>query len=214
MKKPLIALAAAAFGVNAVFAASVAESASPAFVFLQPETTALWRTGTGESFSIAIPYPPGVEKTATLSVSGYRYSATYPVKDDSSFVLTLPKPEENRPDKENVYTLTLTFADGSVQTAKLGGIAGFDGSSEGTTRCLLSQDDPRWRTVKRSAVLPIPCGTETITVNGTETDTGLDGAAGWFLLAPLSGGTSYSLAIDDASAMLNAYSDGTVLVFR
>ena len=200
--------------MDAVFAASVAESLSPTFVFLQPEKTALWSTGTGESFSIAIPYPPGVEKKATLSVSGYRYSETYSVNDDSSFVLTLPSPEENRPDKENVYTLTLTFDDGSVQTAKLGGIAGFDGSSEGTTRCLLSQDDPRWRTVKRSAVLPIPYGTETISVNGTETDTGLDGAAGWFLLAPLSGGTSYSLEMGDASAMLNAYADGTVLVFR
>ena len=213
MKKSLIALATA-LGANVAFAAPVAESASPAFVFLQPEKTALWRTGTGNSFSIAIPYPPGVEKSATLSVSGYRYSATYPIEGVSSFVLTLPKPEENRPDKENVYSLVLTFADGSVKTASLGGIAGFDGSSQGTTRCLLSREDPGWATVKRSAVLPIPYGTETITVNGTETDTGLDGAAGWFLLAPLSGGTSYNLAVDGASAMLNAYADGTVLVFR
>ena len=214
MRKTFIALAAAAFGANAMFAASEAVSASPAFVFLQPEKTALWRTGTGNSFSITIPYPPGVEKTATLSVSGYRYSATYSITGDSSFVLTLPKPEENRPDKENVYSLTLTFSDGSVKTASLGGIAGFDGSSEGTTRCFLSKSDPRWGTVKRSAVLPIPYGTETISVNGTETDTGLDGAAGWFLLAPLSGGTSYNLAVDGASAVLNAYADGTVLVFR
>ena len=213
MKKSLIALATA-LGANVAFAAAVAESASPAFVFLQPEKTALWRTATGNSFSIAIPYPPGVEKTATLSVAGYRYSATYSIVGDSSFVLTLPRPEENRPDKENVYSLVLTFADGSVKTASLGGIAGFDGSSEGTTRCLLSRDDLRWNTVKRSAVLPIPYGTETITVNGTETDTGLAGAAGWFLLAPLTGGTSYNLAIDDASTVLNAYADGTVLVFR
>ena len=214
MRKSFIALAAAAFGANAMFAASEAVSASPAFVFLQPEKTALWRTGTGNSFSIAIPYPPGVEKSATLSVSGYRYSATYQIEGESSFVLTLPKPEENRPDKENVYSLTLTFSDGSVKTASLGGIAGFDGSSEGTTRCFLSKSDPRWNTVKRSAVLPIPYGTENITVNGTETDTGLAGAAGWFLLAPLTGGTSYNLAIDGASTVLNAYADGTVLVFR
>ena len=214
MKKSFTAFAAAAFCMNAVFAASVAESLSPAFVFLQPEKTALWSTGTGESFSIAIPYPPGVETKATLSVAGCRYSATYSIVDDTSFVLMLPKPEENRPDKENVYDLTLTFADGSVKTAKLGGIAGFDGSSEGTTRCLLSKNDQRWRTVKRSAVLPIPYGTDTVTVNGKATDTGLNGAAGWFLLAPLSGGTSYSLEIDGASAILNAYADGTVLVFR
>ena len=214
MRKTFIALAAAAFGANAMFAASEAVSASPAFVFLQPETTALWCTGAGNSFSLAIPYPPGVEKTATLSVSGYRYSATYQIEGESSFVLTLPKPEENRPDKENVYSLTLTFSDGSVKTASLGGIAGFDGSSEGTTRCFLSKSDPRWGTVKRSAVLPIPYGAETISVNGTETDTGLDGASGWFLLAPLSGGTSYYLAVDGASAVLNAYADGTVLVFR
>ena len=214
MKKSLMALVATAFGANMVFAAPVAESASPAFVFLQSEKTALWCTGTGESFSIAIPYPPGSEKKAVLSVSGYRYSASYQIEGESSFVLTLPKPDENRPDRENVYSLTLTFADGSVKTASLGGIAGFDGSSEGTTRCFLSKSDPRWGIVKRSAVLPIPYGTETITVNGTETDTGLAGAAGWFLLAPLTGGTSYNLAIDGALTVLNAYADGTVLVFR
>jgi hypothetical protein len=213
MKKFLMAFVAA-LGANLAFAAPVAESASPAFVFLQPEKTALWRTATGNSFSIAIPYPPGVETRATLSVVGYRYSATYSIVDGTSFVLTLPKPEENRPDRENVYTLTLTFADGSVKTASLGGIAGFDGSSQGTTRCLLSRDDPKWTTVKRSAVFPIPYGTDTVTVNGTATDTGLDGAAGWFLLAPLSGGTSYSLEIEGASSILNAYADGTVLVFR
>ena len=214
MKKFFIAFVAAVSCMNAMFAASVAESLSPVFVFLQPEKTALWRTGTGESFSIAIPYPPGVEKRATLSVSGYRYSATYSIVDETSFVLTLPKPEQNRPDKENVYSLTLTFVDGSVKTAALGGIAGFDGSSQGTTRCLLSQNDQRWNAVKHSAVLPVPYGTESVKVNGNEIDTGLDGAAGWFLLAPLSSGTSYSLEIEGASAILNAYADGTVLVFR
>jgi hypothetical protein len=214
MARPSIIFAVFAAMASASFAASVAESQSAEFVFLQPEKTALWRTAPGTSVTVAIPYPPGTERTARLSVSGYRHSATYSVKDVFAFTLELPEPGENRPDRENVYDLVLEFADGSVKTARIGGIAGFDGSSEGTTRCLLSRDDSRWNTVKRSAVLPIPYGTENITVNGTETDTGLAGAAGWFLLAPLSGGTSYNLAVDGASAVLNAYADGTVLVFR
>jgi hypothetical protein len=214
MKKTVLSIAALAAFAGMVEAASVAESASPAFVFLQPEKTALWHTGTGKSFSIPIPYPPGVEKVASLSVTGYRYSANYSDITENSIVLTLPEVSDSRPEKENVYDLALTFADGSVKKARLGSVYGFDGSNVGSTRCLMSEEESAWKFVKRSAVLPIPCGTETVLVNGQEVDTQLDGGAGWFLLAPISGGSTYNLRIDDASAMLNGYADGTVVSIR
>ena len=214
MKKTLVFIVALVASAGIVEAASVAESASPAFVFLQPEKTALWHTGTGNTFSIPIPYPPGVEKVASLSVTGYRYSANYSGITENSIVLTLPEVSDSRPEKENVYDLVLTFADGSVKTARLGSVYGFDGSHVGSTRCLMSEEDASWKCVKRSAVLPIPCGTETVTVNGQEVDTQLGGAAGWFLLAPVSHSTAYNLQMDGSSALLNGYTDGTVVSIR
>ena len=199
MKKTLAFIVALVASAGIVEAASVAESASPAFVFLRPEKTALWHTGTGNTFSIPIPYPPGVEKVASLSVTGYRYSANYSGITENSIVLTLPEVSDSRPEKENVYDLVLTFA---------------DGSNVGSTRCLMSEEDASWKCVKRSAALPIPCGTETVTVNGQEVDTQLGGAAGWFLLAPVSHSTAYNLQMDGATALLNGYTDGTVVSIR
>lgn len=214
MKRIIITAVSALVAAFSVSAASVAESADPAFVFLQPEKTAIWRTCPGSSFAVPVPHPPGTEKNATLTVTGYRYSATYRNITGDSFELELPEPSENRPDKENVFDLTLTFADGSVETARIGGIAGYDGTNEGSTRCIMSSADASWQTVKRSAVLPVPYGTESVAVNGTAVDTGLDGAAGWFLLAPLTGGVSYAVGAGELTAMLNAYSDGTVFLIR
>jgi hypothetical protein len=78
----------------------------------------------------------------------------------------------------------------------------------------MSEEDASWKCVKRSAVLPIPCGRETVTVNGQEVDTQLGGAAGWFLLAPVSHSTAYNLQMDGSSALLNGYTDGTVVSIR
>jgi len=214
MKKSIAFIVALVASAGILEADSVAESASPAFVFLQPEKTALWHTGTGKSFSVPIPYPPGVEKVASLAVTGYRYSVNYSDITENSIVLTLPEVSDSRPEKENVYDLVLTFADGSVKTARLGNVYGFDGSNSGSARCLMSEGDAAWKCVKRSAVLPVPYGTESVTVNGNTVDTQLDGAAGWFLLAPVSGGTTYNLQIDGASALLNGYTDGTVVSIR
>ena len=214
MKKTVLFIATLVAFVGMVESASVAESASPAFVFLQPEKTALWHTGTGKTFSIPIPYPPEVEKAASLSVTGYRYSENYPDITEDSIVITLPEVCDSRPEKENVYDLVLTFADGSVKTARLGSIYGFDGTNVGATRCLMSEEEAAWKCIKRSAVLPIPYGTETVAVNGQEVDTQLSGGAGWLLLAPVAGGTAYNLELDGVSALLNGYTDGTVVSIR
>lgn len=214
MKKFIVLSAAAVLGAVQALAASVVESKNSAFVMLEPEKTALWRTAPAGTFSVSVPYPPGVEKRAVLSVSGYRYSAEYEVNGGESFMLTLPAPKENSPDRENVYNLALTFADGSVKRARVGAIAGFDGSNEGSTRLIAPADGGRWGLVVRSAVIPVPYGTFSITVNGETVDTALDGAAGWFMLSPLAVGAEYNLAIDGVFATLTGGMDGTVLLVR
>ena len=96
---------------------------------------------------------------------------------------------------ENVYDLKLTFDNEAiVRTAKLGLIQGLSPDSEGATRCLAPAEGSVWNKVKYRAVLPIPYGTTSFTVNGVEHDTGLDGAQGWYALSPIESGESITLS--------------------
>jgi hypothetical protein len=63
------------------------------------------------------------------------------------------------------------------------------------TRCLAPQTDRVWSKVNGRAVLPIPYGTVSFTVNGVETDTGLDGAQGWYAINGLGFGVNASLGL-------------------
>ena len=183
---------AVALGAAPLLAANTATS-SPAFVFLKPETTQLWTTGQGSRMSVTIPYPAGA-RTATLKVAGYRYSAEYANITTPDFLLELPAAVS--PETENVYSLELTFDNGDVLTARLGGIAGYDATNEGATRCLANVSERKWAGVKGSAVLPVPYGAETISIGGVPTPTGFGGAAGWYMLAPVEPGQTVSLALD------------------
>ena len=172
-------------------------TSEPTFVFLRPETSSFWNTATNNTMTLPIDYPSGATK-ATLTVSGAGYKTqTYPNLTDSSFELVLPVPDS--PQNENVYDLTLTFDDGTVRTAKLGLIQGLSPDSEGSTRCLAPAEGAVWNTIRKRAVMPIPCGTEsfTMSVNGgtvTEVDTGLNGAQGWYAIKPKTG-DNISLAL-------------------
>lgn len=162
-------------------AADTAESLTT-FVFIHPEQTALWTTGQGSTFSVPVTFPEGAT-TARLAVRGsFGYSADYDQIAEKSFTLTLPRPAN--PTTEDVYDLTLTFDDGTVRTARLGCVVGYDGTDVGSTRCLVNASPRKWGKVKEHAVLPVPCGATTLTVGGQDRPTGLAGAAGW---APLDG---------------------------
>ena len=167
-------------------------TSEPTFVFLRPETSSFWNTATNSTMTLPIIYPNGATK-ATLTVSGVGYATrTYPNLTSRSFDLELPVPDS--PQAENVYDLTLTFDDGTVRRAKLGLIQGLSPDAEGSTRCLAPANGRVWNTVRKRAVLPIPYGMTSFTVNGEAVDPGLGGAQGWHAMR-IRNGESVSLSM-------------------
>ena len=196
-------------------------TSEPTLVFMRPETSSFWNTATNNSMTVPVDFPSGAT-TATLTVNGLGYTATYADIQKGTDSYTFALPAADSPQTENVYDLALTFNDGTVRRAKLGLIEGLSPNAEGTTRCLAPANGRVWSKVKGGrAVLPIPHGTTSfsVTVNGvTRTeDSGLNGAQGWYALG-LHGGDVASLSmIADGlsfSASLFGSRDGIVVVFQ
>ena len=182
-----------------------------AFIFLNPKTSSYWHTATNATLALPVEFPAGVS-SATLTVSGLRFSATYAGITTSSFILTLPPATSTA--TENVYDLALDFGNGVVRTAKLGLIRGYDASTVALTRCLAPKEQRKWGWVKgRRAVFPIPYGMTSFTVGGVVTDTGLGGDQGWFAL-DVPGGQTIPLTLDELSATLFGQSDATTISIR
>lgn len=188
----------------------------PTFVFLRPETSSFWNTATNNTMTVPIDYPAGATKKASLEVSGLGYSESYENLIGDSFTFTLPP--ATSPETENVYDLTLTFDDGTVRTAKLGLVQGLSPDSEGTTRCLAPSGSRVWNKVKGQAVLPIPYGMTSFKINGQETDTGLEGAQGWYALGKIDPNEPVSLSMmadgKEYMASLLGGGAGLMLIFR
>ena len=164
----------------------------PTFVFLRPETSSFWNTATNNTMTVPVDFPSGAS-SASLSVSGIGYSREYVGITAKEFTFELPAPTS--PETENVYTLTLRFDNNVERTAKLGLIQGLSPDAEGTTRCLAPPTAKVWSKVKGRAVLPIPYGTTSFTVNDVDVDTGLKGAQGWYAISGLGGGSNASLSL-------------------
>lgn len=160
----------------------------PTFVFLRPETSSFWNTATNSTMTVPIDYPAGATK-ATLRVNGIGYSSSYANITGPEYTFDLPAAIS--PETENVYDLTLSFYNeiddpiAEPRTAKLGLVQGLSPDAEGTTRCLAPTGSKVWKKVKGQAVLPVPYGMRTLKVNGIDTDTGLDGAQGWYALGKI-----------------------------
>ena len=150
------------------------------FVFLQPETSSFWRTATNSTMTIPIYYPKGATK-ADLLVDGMQYAKSYNDITAESVDIELPAPTNER--TENVYTLTLSFDDGTVQTAKLGAVRGYAKSVAGVARCVIPEESASWKKFKYRAVLPVPHGMKNLALclNGAEPQPlETDGAQGWY----------------------------------
>ena len=191
------------------------------FVFLRPETSSFWNTATNSTMSLPIDYPNGATK-AKLEVTGVGYSKVYENITSDSFDIELPVPDS--PQTENVYDLKLTFDNEAiVRTAKLGLIQGLSPDSEGATRCLAPAEGSVWNKVKYRAVLPIPYGTTSLSMQTNsgewkELDTGLNGAQGWYALSPIGRGDNLSLSciVDGVSyvASLIGGGDGFFVIVK
>lgn len=208
--------------LSALFASVTAladgDTSDPALVYLRPETSSFWHTATNSTMTLPVEFPVGAS-SATLTVTGaFNYSQT--INDITSSSVTVALPEavmpENDPATEDVYDFTLTFNDGTVRTAKLGLIAGL-GDGEGQTRCLAPASGSAWEKVKGQVAIPIPYGMTSFEINGTSTDTGLDGAQGWYaikLKSNVSAALSGLVGEDSWTALLKGAATGFFLILR
>lgn len=186
-----ILLSAAAFGSDGF-------KSDAAFVFLQPETSSFWHTATDSTMTLPVYYPKGATK-ATLLVEGMEYSKTYSDITGDDVEIELPAPETER--TENVYTLTLSYDDGSVRTAKLGAVRGYAKDCTGAARCVIPEASSAWKKFKYRAVLPVPYGMKdlSLSLNGGDPqplETGLDGAQGWYGLEGIKRNDSLDFAYE------------------
>ena len=205
MGRIVVALAAAV--MLAPSALAVGPVSNTTFVYARPKVNSFWHTAMSSTVTVPVDYPSGVS-SATLTVSGPGYSATYSDISARSFTFTLPA--ATSPSAENVYDLALEFSDGTVRTAKLGLVQGLSAGAESAGRCVLPKDSRRWNKIVDRAVLPIPCGMTSLTVDGVATDTGLDGEQGWFALGGVNPGQSVSLLLaggdeEFAAALLGGF---------
>ena len=162
-------------------------------VYLVPKQTVFWQTATGNQLTVPVWFPRGVT-SAELTVEGsFGYRRVYAIESEGDFALTLP--EATNAQTEDVFDLTLRFSDGTERTARLGLIAGLRTDAAGATRCLLPQGARKWNGVVGHAVLPIPYGMTSFTIDGQAVDTGLDGAQGWYALDGMDVGVEKELRL-------------------
>jgi hypothetical protein len=160
---------------------AAAEWSDGTMVLLRPDETPIWRTATNANMRLEWMMPKGAE-SADLTVSGLGYAKTYPDITTGYIEISLPAPVDAL--TENVYDFTLEFDNKETLSAKLGVVRGAGKGNEFIgTPCVVTAPYTKW--IRSRAVLPVPCGAE-LTLNGEIVDTGLNGAAGWYVWGPLS----------------------------
>ena len=153
-------------------------------VYLKPEMSSFWHTATNRTIDLPVDFPASATK-ATLTITGaFGYTQTVSDIITHSVTVTLPVADHSidKPATEDVFDFSLSFNDGTVRTARLGLISGLGAEGEGATRCIAPATDRKWAKVNGSVAIPIPYGMKTFEIGGVSTNTGLNGAQGWFPL--------------------------------
>jgi hypothetical protein len=153
-------------------------------VYLKPEMSSFWHTATNRTIDLPVDFPASATK-ATLTITGaFGYTQTVSDIITHSVTVTLPAADHSidKPATEDVFDFSLSFNDGTVRTARLGLISGLGAEGEGATRCIAPATDRKWAKVNGSVAIPIPYGMKTFEIGGVSTNTGLNGAQGWFPL--------------------------------
>lgn len=198
-----------------------ATTSEPMLILANGNESLLWHT-VGAGSTTLYWDKPASATSATLTIEGYRYSRTYANLTGDSCEISLPP--VMGAGSENAYSFTLAFDDGTTQTAYIGDVVGVGSTSATAGRVKLESAD-NWDKFHDRAVIPIPFGATSLTVNGTPVD-GIDGSAGWRYLGyggnGAMGGSSlnYALAmtVTGQAAPLTANIEGlpsmTVISFR
>lgn len=179
-------------------------------VFVETEKTSFWRTSASPSFSVDLDYPPQADSVA-VDVRGAKFHRTWEGVTAPSIAIDLPAASA---DDENVYTLTLTFNDGTVRTASFAVVASQAVGDE--TVATFGRTAGTGEVTARS-VLPLPYGTTDLTVDGEPVTSGSTGPQGWFVCGKMSRGEHEFVLTDGAGAheaLLEYMAPGSLLFLR
>ena len=210
-QKALVALAAAALATMQCMAT---DSAAQKIV-IDNMRTPFWRTAFSSTETLALDFPDGANSASLTVTAANGYSATYSNLTGNGVTVNLPNPVS--PETERVYTLTLTYSDGTVRTATLARVLGAaQGDTADNARCIPDESNRRWSRFHRFAVLPVPYGATSLSIDGATVATGLDGAAGWYGLGPVAAGETKTLQLVEpagtsSATLLGTRGDGIVI---
>ena len=198
-------------------ASALATASAPVTLVLDTTDTSLWRTAIGSAMEVCWDGLDAAASSATLSVVGRRFSLVLPDQSGTFASISLPPPSS--PLEEDVYRITVTFDTGASFTQKVGrvlGAAKAPAVGHVAYRDAVAAQGPRL--TGGTAVLPVPAGTESISIDGVApVDTGLGGARGWYLFGPVATGehhVSLSAAAGDTEATIISCGLGTVFMLQ
>ena len=213
--RSLVLLAAAiAFAASATAYSVEGVQSAPMHIYVDAGQFFMWHTATGQTVHLEWDLPPSANM-ADLTIEGWGVNETRRGLTECGADVTLPPATDRR--SENVYRITLAFDDGSSRTATLGAVCGFAANPDGAmvpVRCRLDSTGDGWSREHKRFVLPVPAGTETLTVAGQEVDAGLGGDAGWYGAGPFASGTWTRLEVageTPGAAEIFAIPQGTIL---
>lgn len=187
-----------------------AADSADAFVFVNPDTSSFWRTVRNGAVTVPVDLPEGAS-SATLSVTGVGYSATYSIESSGPFAFSLPA--ASTPGEENTYELLLTFSNGATKRARVSLIAGQEAGGAGATRYVSAGTSAWGKSKDRRITLPIPQGATSLTLNGETVDTGLGGARGFFTISTLPAALSLGVGETVYDADISRVG-GTIVIFN
>ena len=153
-------------GAAVALADAVSGDSAPFEVFSRVGDTYTWRTAPPGDFTVSWAFPEGAS-SATLLVEGVGYSQTFADVPTNSIALSLPAAAEG---SENVYTLTLEFDNGTVQSASLGRIRGAVAGNAATVR-YVAPASRSWGHASRLNVFTVPPGENSLAVDGGDAET-------------------------------------------
>ena len=202
----------------AISAADEPATSQPATFFANAPESYLWHS-IPEGATTVYWDMPETAHSATVTIEGANYSSVQSGITGESCVLSIPQNLSTpRGTREDVFKVTLSFDDGSSQTAYLGAVTGLGASGTATTPRIKLDSAPNWGTFQDYAAIAVLPGATSLTVNG-EPLPDLDGNAGWRLLH-YDGASRYDLAmaLDGVAspilASVTGFAGGTFMIFR
>ena len=204
-----------ALATVAVLTEARGDNTSPAaYVSLDNESTAIWRTAFSSTVTLKWKKPPTATK-ATLTVSSATKVASVADLVAESYELQLPPATSAK--EENVYTLVLDFDNGLSVTGQLGVVTSSAAGASVTTS-VRSAESNEWNRFRRSAVALVPYGAVGVTVDGATAVPYLGGAEGWCVFGAYRGAydfqTVFSEADGDTAADLSAIAAGITITLH